>query len=284
MNIKRITAVIAVLTLLVLPACGKTAPEPSVVDEPAAPAVTDEPAAVPAEDSSTASAETTDEVTAYLNTVFRYSGEAELIPYLGDMVRTGFDTPIEHLYGFCTRSGELVTEPVFSSVSVVRNLNPDGPGTENLYLCSLSAIDCDPVLFTRNGTRVAGCPYEEPPKPDSYVYGRPGNVVDDGFYYLAGYTLDENGYAVFTEHQDACYDICRKSDGMRVALAESLGGPGLGVVELGGGDRLYCTLLNGICTTFDKDFNPIVKVPALHSMDLFDYTWPGEAIYYSPVS
>jgi hypothetical protein len=283
MKIRRISAVLAVLILLCLPACGKTetaAPVPAVTDKPV---VETEPETVPAEDSSLA-AEMTDDVTAYLASLLAYQGSEELIPYMGDMIRTGFDTPIDHLYGFCTRSGKLVTEPVFSSVSVVRNVNSAGTGTENLYLCTLSALDSDPVLFTRNGTLIADCPYEELPQPVNYVYGRIGNVVDDGFYYLGGYTLDENGYAVFVEHQDACYDICRKSDGTRLTLTESLGGPELGVIELGGDDRLYCTLLNGICTTFDKDFNPIVKVPALHSMDLFDYTWPGEAVSYSPDS
>ena len=95
--------------------------------------------------------------------------------------------------------------------------------------------------------------------------------------------MDESGCGEFLDHPGYRYDICRKSNGVKVAETEPPCWPGFAFVDLRNGDRLYYTLLDGICTTWDKNFEPILQVPALgvHSLDLFtnepDVSAPEEA-------
>ena len=276
---KRIALILAVLMLLPMAACGKA--EPAETTEPASTTApvdeaeyTPKPATASAGEIGLDGLKTLDDVRAYLDTVLPYQGEEELIPYVADIYHAGECTLTFYLYGFCTRTGELVTKPVFSDISVVRGLAADGTVTENLYLCWIPAFGCSPVLFTFNGTQVNDRRYEELPQPAGLIGGGLGDIIDDGFYYLDGYTMNEAGYGEFIDHPGNQYDICRKSDGVKVAVTEAPSWPGFNLVDLGNGDRLYYTLLDGVCTTWDNDFHPIMQVPALgaHSSILFENT------------
>ncbi len=272
----KITAVLlVVLMALSMAACGKTeTPDP----EPAA------PAAVSAQEVHLDGMETLGDVLAYLDTALPYPGGEELIPYAADIYRAGESTLTFYLYGFCTRTGELVTRPVFSDISVVRGLAADGSVTELLYLCRIPAFGCAPLLFTFNGTPVEDGRYGVLPQPEGLVGGGVGDIVDDGFYYLDGYTINEDGYGEVLDHPGDRYDICRRSDGVKVAETEAPNWPCLPRVDLGNGDRLYYTLLDGSCTTWDKDFDPIVRVQAVgaHSVNLFEYTPPQGTLTAGP--
>ena len=280
----KITAVLlVVLMLFSLAACGRTETTETAGPVPSgAPAAGQTAAAKPAvasaEDVSLDGLETVEDVYAYLDTVLPYEGDEELIPYVADIYSTGDNALTFYLFGFCTRTGELVTKPVFSSISVVRGLAADGSFTENLYLCWIPASNAGSptMLFTLSGTHVDDCRYEELPRPEGLIGGGLGDVVDDGFYYLDGYTMNEYGYGEIIDHPENRYDICRKSDGVKVAVTEAPAWPCFTLVDLGNGDRLYYTLLDGICTTWDNGFNPVMQVPAVgaHSIGLFENITP----------
>ena len=275
---KKTAALLILLAALLTAACGRTETTETAVPVPSgAPAAGQTAAAKPAvasaEDVSLDCLETVEDVYAYLDTVLPYEGDEELIPYVADIYSTGDNALTFYLFGFCTRTGELVTKPVFSSISVVRGLAADGSFTEDLYLCWIPASNAGSptMLFTLSGTHVDDCRYEELPRPEGLIGGGLGDVVDDGFYYLDGYTMNEYGYGEIIDHPENRYDICRKSDGVKVAVTEAPAWPCFTLVDLGNGDRLYYTLLDGICTTWDENFEPILQVPALgvHSIDLF---------------
>ena len=61
---------------------------------------------------------------------------------------------------------------------------------------------------------------------------------------------------------DTRFSICLKSDGVKVAESEVVRDPGLLYSNVGNGDRLYYTILDRVCTTYDQNFNPILQVPA----------------------
>ncbi len=277
-SLKIIAALLIMLMLLSMAACGKTETAVPVSVEALThePDYRPKPASASTEEISLDGIETLDDVLTYLDTVLPYQGKEELIPYVADIYHAGDSRLTFYLYGFCTRTGELVTRPVFSDISVVRGVAADGSFTENLYLCWISAFGCGPMLFTLSGTHVDDLRYEELPQPEGLIGGGLGDIVDDGFYYLDGYTMNEAGYAEFIDHPGNRYDICRKSDGIKVAVTETPCWPGFTLVNLGNGDRLYYTLLDGICTTWDNCFNPIMQVPAVgaHSVNLFEKTPP----------
>ena len=278
-SLKIIAALLIILMPLSMAACGKAETSEAAAPVSTAalihePEYTPEPVTASAEEISLDGIDTLDDVLAYLDTVLPYQGNEELIPYAADIYHAGDSMLTFSMYGFCTRTGKLVTKPVFSDISVVRSLAADGTAMENLYLCFIPSFGCDPMLFTLSGTHVDNNRYVELRQPEGLVGGGLGDIVDDGFYYLDGYTMNEAGYGEFVDHPGNRYDICRKSDGVKVAVTEAPSWPGFILIDLGNGDRLYYTLLDGFCTTWDNAFHPIVRVPAVgvHSIDLFENT------------
>ena len=274
---------LAVLTLLSLSACGTPeesgAPESPAVQPETSAAPVETPRAVAtasAEDLSLAELKTVDEVLDYLDTVLPYQGDEALIPYVADLYHAGDNAFVFELCGFCTRSGEIITKPVFGGIRVVRALPGDGQEPELLYQCFLPGAD-GPLLFTAEGFHADDRPYEELPRPDSVIAAEMGDV-DDGFYYLDGYTLitrdDGSRDAQLDPRADGRYDICRKSDGKKVAETElpPYCWPDLFSRSTAGVGRVYFTRQDGVCTTWDENFAPILRVPALglNSSSLFE--------------
>lgn len=281
---KRITILFfAVLILLSLSACGT--PEES--GAPESPAVQPETSTLPVETPIAVATASTEELSLaelktvtdaldYLDTVLPYRGDEELIPYVADLYHAGDNAFVFEQCGFCTRRGEIVTKPVFSGIRVVRSLSSDGQEAQLLYQCFLPGAD-SPLMFTAEGFRADERPYEDLPRPDSMIAAEMGDV-DDGFYYLDGYTLitrdDGSRYAQLEPRADGRYDICRKSDGKTVAATElpPYCWPDLFSRSTVGGGRVYFTMQDGVCTTWDENFVPILRAPALglNSSSLFE--------------
>ena len=267
---RTIALLLAMLSLFALAACGET-PEAAPTGAPAETAAPSEIPIEPAPEIPTATAEelslagleTVEEVRAYLDTVLPRGRDEVLIPYVADIYHAGENTLTWMLFGFCTRDGEIVTKPVFRSVEPVRELLSDWPDPETLYLCFFPSDGMDGALYTTSGEHADGRRYEAIPCPDDFVFGGVGELVDDGVYCVEGYEDARPG---------GRYDIVRKSDGVKVAETEAPCWPGLWSCDLGNGDRIYYTLLDGICTTYDRDFTPILRVPALGSWSIELFT------------
>ena len=58
-------------------------------------------------------------------------------------------------------------------------------------------------------------------------------------------TMNECGCGELIDHPGNRYDICRKSDGVKVAVTEAPCRPGFQLIDPGNGDRSYYTLLDG---------------------------------------
>lgn len=218
---------------------------------------------------------TVDEVMDYLEKTLPC--DEELIPYVGDIYYAG-DCALEwYLFGFCTSSGEIVTEPVFSNI---RQFDPVGDawpeGAEELYACGINNSD-EKLLYSSKGEYL-GCwswnQYEQvaSQQPESglaeieHVY----KIVNDGVYYLDGCTFEscdpvEDGvghYHTETEpmrNEDGLYMICRLSDGEQVAVSEF----GLNYCDTASLGRVYFTKANGMVYTYDSQFNLLLQIPAV---------------------
>ena len=306
---KTFAFVLAILALLSLTTCGESPVPAPEATEPAAATVEEfevvtpsgegpvpapeatKPAATveelevvtpSAEDLSLEGLETKSDVLAYLDTVLPWEGDEELIPYVGGIFGCGENTATWGLYGFCTRSGKIVTKPVFIEVLKGNAVGDDWPeGTTELYLCVLGFGGYESALYyTPHGTLVRrGLARDESfeflPEPANSVHYVIGGLLDDGFYYIDGYSILETNenfsvadLPLLSLALGTRYSICRKSDGVKVAESEVQPNPTLLYSNLGNGDRLYYTILDGVCTTYDQNFNPILQVPAQGSQFL----------------
>lgn len=237
--------------------------------------------------------ESVEDVCSYLSEVLPYEGKEELIPYAADLYTAGDCTWELALLGFCTRSGEIVTKPVFREirkVAPVGDIWPEGT-PQYLYLCQISCSGSDMPLITEDGRLFAWSGafegYYSRNTADESEIRRSANgeaVYDDGVYRLDGlyfvpYEIPQEdgsaGYWDLMPREGERRTILRDSDEAGVAETER---ENLVFCELIGGGRVYYTKDAGYCCTYDGQFRPILRLPALgaRQLDLFESTSNGD--------
>ena len=276
---KYISAILAALMLLSLAACGLPGQSATPSDVYATDSdlyATDSDIYTTDSDIYTTASDADDESTdtnltapqADFSQPFTNAAGEQLVPYVADIYHYGDNVFSNLRIGLCTLGGEIVTEPMFDSIRLVVAAGDIWEEDEGLLYLATRYEDETSYLFTTDADKCI-------------VAVGNTEFLDKIEMYYTEFERDSSGF-IFSQTEYELYkdEFCHcvlpetyvfyEKEG--ISIVNDVNGaeivtdwPDLFLSCATPGGRVYFVEHDGMCSTYDQDFNLIISVPELGS-------------------